>query len=281
MKKVLIFLFLYSSLCFAQIIQPKIEKLENNFFQITTSVLIENITPEQAREKAVLEACKITIEQVSGIEITGRTSLIQAESDNKITIDHFSKLTNQTSNGIILEKEIIKEENIIKNNLIYKTVTLKIKVGKQTGEKDPYFNIEATLNKDYFQNGEEIQIQIISSKDCYITVFNICSNDSVYVIFPNLYRKDNFLKSNEIFILPNEQDKIKGISFPVNLLSEKEEDTEMIKIIATKENFNFASSYSFSAYRTYKSALNDFYHQIIKIPRDEMEEIDILYYIYK
>jgi len=281
MKKILIFLFLYSSLCFAQIIQPQIEKLEDNLFQITTSVLIENITPEQAKEKAVSEACKLAIEQVSGIEVTGRTSIIQAESDNKITIDHFSKLTNQTSNGIILEKEIIKEENTVENNLVYKTVTLKIKVGKQTGEKDPYFNVEASLNKDYFKSGEEIKIEIKSSKDCYITVFNICSNDSIYVIFPNLYRKDNFLKSNETFILPNEQDEIKGISFPVNLLPAKEEDTEMIKIIITKEKFDFSSSYSFSAYGTYKSVLNNLYHQIIKIPRDEMEEVDILYYIYK
>ena len=281
MKKILILLFLYSSLCFAQIIQPEIIKLENNLYQITTSVLIENITPEQAREKAVSEACKLAIEYVSGIEITGRTSLIQAESGDKITIDHFSKLTNQTSNGIVLEKEIIKEENTVENNLVYKTVTLRIKVGKQTGEKDSYFNVEALLNKDYFQNGEEIQLEIKSSKDCYITVFNICSNDSVYVIFPNLYRNDNFLKSNETFILTNEQDKIKGISFPVNLLSAKEEDTEMIKIIATKEKFGFSSSYSFSAYGTYTSALNNLYHQIIKIPRDEMEEIDLQYFIYK
>ncbi|MBC8384751.1 MAG: DUF4384 domain-containing protein [Candidatus Cloacimonetes bacterium] len=281
MRKFLLIIILFFYISFIQSKQPEILKLENNLYQITTSVFIENITPEQAREKAVSEACKLAIEQVSGIEITGRTSLIQAESNDRITLEHFSKLTNQTINGIILEKEIIKEENIVENNLVYKTVTVKLKAGKQTGEKDPYFNVDATLNKDYFRNGEEIQFEIKSSKDCFITIFNICSNDSVYVIFPNLYRKDNFLETNETFILPNKQDKIKGISFPVNLLTGKDEDTEMIKIIATKEKFDFSSSYSFSYYGTYKSALNNLYKQIIKIPRNEMEEFDLLYHIYK
>jgi len=55
----------------------------------------------------------------------------------------------------------------------------------------------------------------------------------------------------------------------------------MIKIIATKEKFDFSTSYTFSYYGTFKSALENLYKQIIKIPRDEIEEFDILYHIYK
>ena len=69
--------------------------------------------------------------------------------------------------------------------------------------------------------------------------------------------------------------------FPVNLLPSKTEDLEMIKIIATKQKIDFSSIYSFSAYGTYQSALTDLQKWLLKIPRNEIEEIDLQYFIGK
>ena len=272
----LIFIFLlFFSICFAQNLVPQINDLGNGWFEVTAFVVIENITPEEAKEKAIQKACQTAIEQFSGVEVTGRTSLIEVESGSEITIDHFSKLTNQTSNGIILEKEIIKEENITKNSILYKSVTVKIKVGKQEGERDPFFTIEAKLNKDYFKEGEELELEITPSKDCYLTILNIMSDENVSTIFPNKYRKDNFIKANQCFLLPNEQDKEKGISFKIGLLPVKEEDTEIIKILATKEPVNFQIN------SDYKTALESLHNWLISIPQDQIAEFDLQYFIYK
>jgi len=124
-------------------------------------------------------------------------------------------------------------------------------------------------------------LSVKSSRDCYLTILNICSNDSVYVIFPNKFRNDNFIKSGELFQLPNSNDKKIGLYFPVNLLQNKNEDFEMIKVIATKQKIDFSSVYSFSAYGTYQSALSDLQKWLLKIPRDEIEEIDLQYFISK
>lgn len=255
--------------------------LGNGWFKITESVAIENITPEKAKEIAIQKACKRAIEYYSGIEVSGRIVDIQAENQNKILLDNFSSITKQMTQGIILEKKLISEKIVSNENKIEKIVTVKVHVGKQKGEKDPAFQIESNLNREYFKDGEEMELSVKSSKDCYLTILNICSNDSVYVIFPNEYRKDNFIKSGDLFKLPNSNDKEIGLSFPVNLLPNKKEDVEMIKIIATKQKIDFSSLYSFSAYGTYQSTLKDLQKWLLKIPRDEIEEVDLQYFIGK
>ena len=261
--------------------QNELIDLGNGWFQITESIIIENITPEKAKEIAIQKACKRAIEFYSGIEISGRILNIQAENQNQILIDNFSSITQQTSQGIIIEKDILKDEIITKENQLIKVVTIKVKVDKQKGEKDPSFQITANLNREYFKDGEEMELSVKSSKGCYLTILNICSNDSVYVIFPNEYRNDNFIKSGELFQLPNSKDKKMGLYFPVNLLPDKREDLEMIKVIATKQKIDFSSVYSFSAYGTYQSALKDLHNWLLKIPRNEIEEVDLQYFIGK
>jgi len=261
--------------------ESKLIELENGWFQVTETVSIENITPEKAKEIAIQKACKRAIEFYSGIEISGRILNVQAENKNQILIDNFSSITQQTAQGIIIEKEILKDEIISKENQLLKVVTIKLKVDKQKGEKDPSFQITANLNLEYFRDGEDIELSVRSSKDCYLTILNVCSNDSVYVIFPNEYRNDNFIKSGKLFQLPNSYDKKLGLYFPVNLLPNKNEDLEMIKVIATKQKIDFSSIYSFSAYGTYQSALNDLQKWLLKIPRNEIEEVDLQYFIGK
>ncbi len=275
MKKLILivfFIFTFTSL-FSE--QPQITNLSNDWYQVTVSIPIANITPEQAREKAMQKACQMVIEQFAGIEVTGRTSLIQAESNNEITMDHFSKLTNQISNGIILEKEILDEKNITENNLLYKRVTVKLKVGKQQGENDPYFSLDAGLNKNYFQEGEELFLNVKPTKDCYLTILNIMSDENVVTIFPNQYRKDNFVKAGNVFELPNQSDIEQGIMFKVNLLHDKLEDAEIIKIIATKEPVSIKIDSDFN------TAFEALQNWLVTIPRDQIEEVDLQYFIYK
>lgn len=264
-----------------QIDEQAIKDLGNGWFEVTGTAIIQNISPEEARELAIQNACQEVIEYYSGVEISGSTISIQAESKGKILLDNFLQLTNQTCKGIILEKMVLDEEIKTDGNILKKVVILNVKVGKQKGEKDPYFNLTANLNRDYFKHGENLELTVIPTKDCYLTVFNICSNDSVYIIFPNQYRKDNFVEAGEVFELPDENDRRVGLSFPVCLLTEKEEDTEIIKIIATKKPVMFPSFQTYSAYGTYQSAFNELLKQLIKIPRDEIEEFDLQYYIYK
>jgi len=261
-------------------VRDEIKVLGDGWFEVVGKAIIyPNITPEEAEEQAIFNAFRDAIQYYSGVEIIARTVDVQAESQNEIILDHFYSLTKQTTNGIILEKDIIRKEIKTDGKNLVKVVVLKVKVGKQKGKKDPYFNVTADLNRDTFKEGEELGLTVLSSKDCYITVLNISSNDSVYVLFPNQYRSNNFIKADEVFRLPNENDKIMGLSFPSRLYEGKEKDVEMIKVLATKEDISLTTSHTLSVYGTYELALKKLPNWLRKIPRNEIEEVDIQYFI--
>lgn len=264
--------FIVNSL-FAEI--STVKKLSNDIYEITEIVKVINITPEKAKEIAIQKACYEAIEQYCGIEISGRVSSIQAGNRENIHIDHFSKMINQSTQGIILSKEIIEDKTIIENHIIKKIVTLRIKVGKQIGSKDNSFNINAELNNQYFKEGDLLELWVSSSIDCYITILNITSNGKVITIFPNEYHTENYLITNEKLFFPNDEDKLIGLELKVNLLSDHDEDTEIIKIIATKNPI------SININSDYQKAIDSLYNFLVKIPRNEIEELDLEYYIYK
>jgi hypothetical protein len=256
-----------------------IKDLGDGWFEVKGTAVIQNISPEDAEKKAILNACRDAIQYYSGVEISERTLDLQAAGHGKVIIDHFSSLTSQTIGGIILEKNILHKEIKTDGNNLVNLVVLRVKVGKQEGQKDPYFHLNAHLNSDTFKEGEELELTARASKDCYITVLNICSDDSVNVLFPNQYRSDNFLKAGDIFKLPSRVDKMMGLSFPVTLANGKECDVEMIKVLATKEEISLVESHTFSPYGTYKMALKKLLNWLIKIPRSEVEEADLQYFM--
>ncbi len=259
----------------------EIKDLGNGWFEVVGKAIIQNITPEEAEDQAVFNACRDAIQYYSGVEISERILDLQAASQNKIILEHFSSLSKQTTSGIILEKHIMHKEIKTDGENLVKLVVLKVKVGKQKGKKDPYFNVAAHLNRDIFKEGEELELTVQSSKDCYITVLNICSDDSVYILFPNQYRSNNFIKAGEFFKLPNEHDRAMGLSFPTRLRKGKDRDVEMIKILATKEDISLTGTHTLSSYGTYQFALKKLLNWLIKIPCNEIEEIDMQYFIRK
>jgi len=259
----------------------RIKVLGNGWFEVTGKAIIQNITPEQAEEQAIFNACRDAVRHHCGIEAIQRTLDLQAVSKNKVVLDHFSSLSKQATRGIILEKNVICKEIKTDGTNLIQTVVLRVKVAKQKGEKDPYFEVWADLNRRSFKEGDELELKVESSKDCYITVLNICSNDTVYVLFPNQYRNNNFLKAKELFRLPHEEDKMKGLSFRPKLLQGKEEDVEMIKVLATKENISLIASHTLSAYGIYELDLKKLLNWLIKIPLDQIEEVDLQYFITK
>ena len=258
-----------------------LKEIQRGVYEISETVMIENITPEEAQKRAIEKACKRAIEYHSGVIVRGRKINIEAASQNEILIDNFISITEQITRGIITNTEVKSDSIIVKNGNIYKKVEMIIYIGDQTGKRDPTFMINAKLNREYYKEGEEIQLRIKSTKDCYITVINICSNDSVYVLLPNRYNENNFLMNNKEIKIPGEEEKHIGLKYTVSLLPDKEEDIELIKIIATKKDFSFPLIDKPSAYGTYKMALMELQKWLLKIPLSEIAEEDLQYYIYK
>ncbi len=77
-----------------------------------------------------------------------------------------------------------------------------------------------------YKVGEEVKLYFKTDKDCYLTLFCVGAGGKVYIIFPNEYHKDNFVKAgNEYSVLPE------GAKFVLKAV--KPAGVELIKGIAT------------------------------------------------
>ena len=255
-----------------------LKDLGDGWYEVMGTSSLENQTLEQARRKAEDIACREAIEHFSGVQVSSSSSYVLGESEH-MDVDKYSQIINSVSAGSILEKMPISQKLVDGSFDI--EVKIKVKVGQQKGKADPKFKLKSSLDREYYKHGEEMTISVTPSMDCYLNILNFSSNDSVYILFPNTLLKNNFIRSGETFLLPSEENRERGIRFRVGLLPGKEEDLEMIKILATKENIPFTALSSISTIGTYESTATDIIGWIMDIPRDKMTESTLQYWIYK
>ena len=131
-----------------------------------------------------------------------------------------------------------------------------------------------------YKVGDTLRIKLTSTQDCYLTILDI-SDDVVYVLFPNKYYGDNYVRRGQNFEFPGNKQEKMGITVPAILPNGKSIDMGVIKILATKKDFSFESLCSQSQYGPYELALHDLLNYIIALPRNEIEEADLIYKITK
>ena len=272
------YIFILFTFCFAQgIVVPdeNIKDLGKGWYEATAWVEYhEDITKAQAKEKAISRALKNIIEFYSGVEVSSTSLSILAETNLEMDLDHFSQLTSTMSSGMILEKEIL-EGKLIGSD--FYTVTLKAKVGKLEGENDPLFKLEADLNRESYQNGDEMIINISSSKDCYVYVFNILSDETVSALLPNQYLEENYLAKGTSIRVPPEKGKI--TKFRVDLPEGKSQATEMILVLGIKADKDTKSKDFDLNIGDYKMALTQLMEFIMGFPRERVEQVNLPYVI--
>ncbi len=258
--------------------QENLLELKGNWYQVTSWVEIhEDMTSSQAKENAINQALKTIIEFHSGIKINSTSLSILAETNLEMDLDHFSQIINSMSTGIILEKKIIENrKEIIDGYLIY-IITLQAKVGQLKGEKDPFFKIEAHLNRDNFQNGDEMIIDISTTKDCFIFVFNIYGDNTVASLLPNQYMSNNFLQKGHSLQLPSKEGKI--TKFKVGLSEDQKHATELIMILAIKPDKNSKDKNFDFNMGNYTQTLNELMEFIMLFDKNQIEQVNLPYVI--
>jgi TolB-like protein len=72
-----------------------------------------------------------------------------------------------------------------------------------TRPSDSSFKIKVWTKKSDYRIGDTITFKVESEKDCYLTLLHIDSSGNATVIFPNKYRRNNFLKTRKVYIIPS------------------------------------------------------------------------------
>ncbi len=240
------------------------------------------VTPEEGWRRALQDAESNAIRTALGITVSGNTFQLTSESmkGDKPTdyLSTFSELNTTTTSGRIIAEQIIDSSLTTEGNLPVYAIKIRATVAKDKGEPDPGFQAEIHLDKDvYYDRGDidrndAVAFSISATMDCYLYIFDIMANDSVMLIMPNVYFKDNFYSAAE----GKEGFDKKLAKLPydlrVGLPPKKELTTEMIYVVALKKKIDFHSSNmteeSSGILPTYQSAILDMQKWLVRIPQD-------------
>ncbi len=244
---------------------------------------MENVTKEEARSLAIKDAMRKAVEQVVGVDILAETIAINFRLSGDIV--------KAMPYGRVLEREIIeegvdevREEGKTTPSLIYR-VKIKANVVEEKGNRDPYFKIKTTLNRDVFREGDDMEIKVTPTRDCYITIFNLLEDEKVLILIPNRYKKENFIKANETFNFPDEGDMRRGIRFIAHTEEGRKAVIETFYILGLKQPLRFDTSKFtmgiFGIYNGKTAFIKDLMKEIIKLPPSERAERFIQYKIMK
>jgi len=250
------------------------------------------MTQLQARAAALNEARAEAVRIVAGTKIQSENIGIKSESmQNGKTIsmqDFFASVNRDVAYGHVVNEEVLEEGPVTYTNLpgkppqLYYRVKIRAQVALEQCEPDPTFGVLVKTNKALYCENEIMTIDIKATQDCYIYVFNIMANDSLLVLFPNLYMQNNWLKADSTLHLMPE-----GLSLQVSLLPGMQRATELIYVVATKRRYNnFATKWSdedevLRSTATKSFAFIELPRWLANIPPDQRTDRVVAYEIYR
>jgi len=258
-----------------------------NWVESTGEAVVENITPDEARQLAINRARISAIESKTGVRVHGSTMV----KNYQLLAD----MVHTLSQGYIIEEKLIKWEQgsvpLIPLNkggegVVLPLTTYKVFISAcvaGVGEKDPYFKIDAKLNKPVFIEGDEAIITVKTSRDAYLHIFNLTADDRISPIAPSTTLPIIPIKANKEFKFPPE-----GFGLLMSVIKDKKRSSECFIIVATKEPFDFIGFAKTSSsppleggdkgvVRAESMTVPEFYKTIIKIPSNAKAEEMLVY----
>ncbi len=246
------FLLLFAS---ASLVAAEKKKVVTKEVVASGEAIVEQLTPEEARQMALRKARTNGIEKALGVEVVSQTMV----RDFYLMGDFIKTL----SRGHILEEKVVRwdqlsyQETPEKPPLTTYKVTLKMKIRPLQGNRDPYFKLNATLNKSLFLEGDKAVIKITPTRKCYLTIFNLTSKDKINLLLPNENQRDNFLMKDKEFIFPGSYFNLYMAPFPGH-----RRDVEAFLVIAAKKPINLETRLG----KTKNIPLSDLYHSSTRYP---------------
>lgn len=199
---------------------------------------IVNITPEQAREKAIDEAKKEALRR-AGIHESIRTTRALSVTDN--TDDHrqwFSEFSSIEMNGAVTDYTIVKDEQL-KNSIdgrFYAVVVINATVKKYRSVADPEFTIDVRgLRSNGYKHGEEITFSVHPNREGYLQIFLLENMDTAVQLFPNAHEPGRKLKAKTTCRFP----LVEGIAYTAEKSTADGQEHNLLLFVYTKSDIPF------------------------------------------
>jgi uncharacterized protein DUF4384/LPP20 lipoprotein len=243
----------------------------------------DDTTIAEARMRSRDEARRKAIEQAIGVFVRASTVVYN--------FGLAEDLVHSIVRGVVIEEQILseglREVDIGKGQkaLIHDT-TLRALIRPVPAERRNHFAIKGNLNKSIFFANEEMVITVAASEAAYIHIFNVEQDNAVTVLFPNKFRRDNFLNGKKELIFPDDELREMGVRLRVIPPAGVTKALEKIKLIATKRNLDLPQGkFNDASFQTYKGhdtgLVTDLMKELTKLEDTEWAEMTVSYEVLK
>lgn len=226
------FIILYSFSLFAQ------EKI--TIKGVKGNCIVANITPEQAEEKALLEAKKEALKRAGVGENIAASDILSSRVDKQSMDQVFNSFSTIELNGEVLDYTIIDKTKKLDDfgniNLIITIDAIVIKYDKQ---KDPEFDVKIENLEEFYKEGSKLEFYITPFQNTYLKVFFFDDKLNCSLIFPNEYENSRVLEKEKKYKFPLSQ------AIDYTLETEYEREINYLVMIFTKKDIPFIETVNY------------------------------------
>jgi hypothetical protein len=189
----------------------------------------------QARAAAVAQARDLAMRDFLGVEVRSHSLVFQQE-DLRHNDSLVENVLRTIRHGHILKEEMIADgyQDMQGCPSCRYGVDLKTCMTPLPDSHDKAFRVDLQLFRDRLVEGDEAQLSVSCSKDCYVYLYNVGLDWETAVLVPNAALPEVKLKAGDVFQYPNEALKRQGIHLVAQLPPGKSGSAETIRVVASE-----------------------------------------------
>jgi hypothetical protein len=227
-SKILAILFVSAICSYAQ---------EKKLYNVKGEASISNITPEQARIKAI-EYAKVEALRLAGSQewIQSFDYLEKREANNHAE-EFFHSLTSVQTMGNVIQWEVVKEDKKIDalSNLVYE-VWINATVLVYKTKIDPEFRFLLSDLKQVYKNDEDLNFSITPQQEGYLTIFMMDQAENISMLYPNEHEQLIKMNKDQKYEFPQSS------FYRYQVYSDLKEEVNYLFLLYTRKNVKYTGS---------------------------------------
>jgi hypothetical protein len=226
----------------------------------------DNVAIAKLRQQALTQARVKALEQ-AGVSIQSTAVSVKSESGRNY-VDMYSAFAQSSARGIIVEEKIVNvTDSLISEKggtFVMINVSLDARIEVPEGKPDYNFTVDLKTSKEFYYEGDHLQLSVQSSQNGYLCLFQI-KNDTCFILHPHPrlpVTRNNLVNAKTTVDIPP---KSEPYSFELNLEGgDGKTATEFIVAVVTKDDFPIGGSQNSKEY----FSMQQYSSWLLSIPLD-------------